>query len=147
MRAPVEDILLVEHDPREVELAVLALTANHLGGRLRVTGRPAEALAYLSRDPRSPPGLILLDTDLPDEGAVAFLRKLAAAWRTRTIPVVALVRSDAERERVEAWDLGLRGCIVKPLDAGKFVEALSSFSLFWRSTAGRVDRERAGRRR
>jgi CheY-like chemotaxis protein len=134
-------ILLVDADPADVEFTLLAFGENELGDCVRVAHGVGEALNLLYGEDGCHPALILLDLRLPDDGAVAVLRRIKGDWRTSTIPVVVLT-SNAGADVLEAVGLGAAGTLAKPVDFEDFLDAVSAFSLYWRSR--RAQRERAG---
>lgn len=136
-----DSILLVDADPADVEFTLLAFGENELDNCVRVAHSVDEALELLFGEDACHPALILLDLRLPDEGALAVLRRIKGDWRTSTIPVVVL-SSHAEAGVLEAVGLGAAGSLVQPGEVEKFLDAVSAFSLYWRSR--RAQRERTG---
>lgn len=134
---PIE-ILLVEDNPNDVELTLIALRENKLTNRVEVLRDGAEALefifctgAYSHRDIENVPRVILLDLKLPKVDGLEVLKQLKSDHRTRTIPVVVLTSSREERDIVESYQLGVNSYIVKPVDFGQFTEAVKHLGLYW----------------
>jgi two-component system response regulator len=134
---PVE-ILLVEDNPDDVELALHALKKNNFSNRIHVVRDGVEALdfifatgSYEGRDLHAVPRLILLDLKLPRVDGLEVLRRVKADPRTRTIPVVVLTSSREERDIVESYQLGVNSYIVKPVDFQQFTEAVRELGLYW----------------
>lgn len=127
------DIILVEDNPDDEELALLALRQNNLGNRIIVLRDGAEAAAYLlgPDGPRQRPRLILLDLKLPKIDGLEVLRRLKADERTRAIPVVMLTSSREERDLVESYRLGVNSYIVKPVDFDQFIQSVRQIGLYW----------------
>lgn len=132
------EILLVEDNPRDVELTVRALKKRNLANNVHVAKDGAEALdflfatgAYVDRNPNHTPKVVLLDLKLPKVSGLEVLKKLKADERTRTIPVVVLTSSQEEKDMVESYKLGVNSYIVKPVDFDKFVEAIGEIGLYW----------------
>ena len=125
------DILLVEDDPRDVELTLRALRGQDLDGRTVVMNDGAQALAYLSPqggtspwdpgDPMSRPRVILLDLKLPKLNGLEVLRQLKTDPQTRWIPVVVLTSSREERDVTASYELGANGYLVKPVEFEDFL--------------------------
>jgi two-component system, response regulator len=135
---PLADILLVEDDPRDVELTLRALRRNRLANPVKVLGDGVEALEYLFGEgapadspPRPLPRVVILDLKLPRVGGLEVLRRLKADPRTRSVPVVVLTSSHEEADVVRSYELGVNSYIVKPLDFERFVEAVSHLGLYW----------------
>jgi len=130
------EILLVEDNPYDAELALEALKEHRLTNRIHVARDGAEALEYLfEKDPdglaKSPPKVILLDLKLPKVDGLDVLRRIKSDPRTRLIPVVVLTSSREERDIVESYKLGVNSYIVKPVDFPQFTEAVRTLGLYW----------------
>ena len=125
------DILLVEDNPDDAELAIRALRKSNLANSLLHLLDGQEALDYLFDEKNTKPKLVLLDLKMPKVDGIEVLRKLKADERTRTIPVVMLTSSKEERDIVETYKLGVNAYIVKPLDFEQFGKAVGQLGLFW----------------
>jgi CheY-like chemotaxis protein len=132
------EILLVEDNPRDVEMTLRALKKRNLANTVHVAKDGAEALdflfakgAYAARDPNHTPKVVLLDLKLPKISGLEVLKKIKADERTRTIPVVVLTSSQEEKDMVESYRLGVNSYIVKPVDFDKFIESIGQLGLYW----------------
>ncbi len=125
------DILLVEDNPDDAELAIRALRKSNLANHLLHLLDGEEALNYLFDEKNNKPKLVLLDLKMPKVDGVEVLRRLKSDERTRTIPVVMLTSSKEERDIVETYKLGVNAYIVKPLDFEQFGKAVGQLGLFW----------------
>ena len=132
------EILLVEDNPNDVELALHALKKNNIANRIEVVRDGAEALefifatgAYASRSIEHAPKVILLDLKLPKVDGLEVLRQIKADPRTRAIPVVVLTSSREERDIVESYNLGVNSYIVKPVDFEQFTESVRQLGMYW----------------
>jgi two-component system response regulator len=132
------EILLVEDNPNDVELALRALKKHNLTNKVHVVKNGAEALefifgtgAYAGRDVNNKPKVILLDLKLPKVDGLEVLRRIKADERTKVIPVVVLTSSTEERDIIESYQLGVNSYIVKPIDFDKFIDAVSELGLYW----------------
>lgn len=125
------DILLVEDNPDDAELAIRALRKSNLANHLLHLLDGQEALDFLFNQENNKPKLVLLDLKMPKVDGIEVLRKLKADERTRTIPVVMLTSSKEERDIVETYKLGVNAYIVKPLDFEQFGKAVGQLGLFW----------------
>jgi two-component system response regulator len=128
------DVLLVEDNPDDMELALHAFRQQRLVNRVRVARDGAEALDLLlgseaSRIER--PRLVLLDLKLPKVNGIEVLRRLRADPRTHFLPVVVLTASAQERDLRESYELGVNSYIVKPVDFEKFVDVVRQLGLYW----------------
>jgi two-component system, response regulator len=134
----VMEIILVEDNPRDVELTLRALKKQNLANNVQVLVDGAEALeymfcagAYADRDMNDHPKVILLDLKLPKVDGLEVLRKIKSDERTARIPVVVLTSSLEEKDVVESYKLGVNSYIVKPVDFDKFTEAVGELGLYW----------------
>lgn len=135
---PEVEILLVEDNPTDAELALRALKKNNLANRVVVVTDGEEALDFIfSRGPFSGRKvenslkLILLDLKLPKVDGLEVLRALKSDPRTKNIPVVVLTSSKEENDIVESYRLGANSYIVKPVDFDKFIAAVGDLGLYW----------------
>jgi CheY-like chemotaxis protein len=132
----VADILLVEDDPKDVELALLAFRAAKIANRVHVVRDGAEALDYLFargdfKRRSGSPQLVLLDMNLPKIQGLEVLRRIKADERTSKIPVVILSVSRRDDYIEEAVRLGAEGYMVKPMDFQNFMRLTPKLSLQW----------------
>jgi two-component system response regulator len=125
------DILLVEDNPDDAELAIRALRKSNLANHLLHLQDGEEALEFLFNEKNNKPKLVLLDLKMPKVDGIEVLSRLKADERTRTIPVVMLTSSKEERDIVETYKLGVNAYIVKPLDFEQFGNAVGQLGLFW----------------
>jgi len=132
------EILLVEDNPSDVELALHALKKNNIANRIEVVRDGAEALefifatgAYADRQNAEHPRVILLDLKLPKVDGLEVLRQIKADPRTRAIPVVVLTSSREDRDIVESYNLGVNSYIVKPVDFEQFTESVRQLGMYW----------------
>ncbi len=128
---PNTPILLVEDDEVDLMTVRRALTEIHITNPLQIAGNGEDALAIL-RDPANKrPGIILLDLNMPRMNGVEFLRIIKADAELKRIPVVVLTSSREEQDRVESFDLGVAGYMIKPVDYRQFVEVVRAIDLYW----------------
>ena len=134
----VVEILLVEDNPRDVELALRALKQHNLANHVSVAKDGEEALefifatgAYAHRNVHNGPKVVLLDLKLPKVDGLEVLRRIKADDRTKCIPVVVLTSSAEESDRVESYHLGVNSYIVKPVEFDKFLDCVGEMGLYW----------------
>jgi CheY-like chemotaxis protein len=132
------EILLVQDNPRDVELTKQSFTQARITNPVRVVHDGAEALdflfgtgAYATRRGNSNPQVVLLDLNLPRVGGLEVLRRLKADERTRDIPVIVLTASTRDRDIGECRRLGAANYIVKPVGFHNFSEVTARLSLGW----------------
>jgi two-component system, response regulator len=138
MNGDTHTILLVEDNPRDEELALLALEDSHLVNGVTVVRDGEEALDYLfcvgrhaHRRPDAPPDLVLLDLKLPKIDGLEVLERIRADPRTAWLPVVILTSSDEESDLVRSYQLHVNSYIRKPVDFDQFVESVKQLGLYW----------------
>src|SRR5438552_14788307 len=131
-------ILLVEDNPNDVELTMRALQKQNLANKVFVVKDGAEALdfmfaqgAFAQRKVENRPRVILLDLKLPKVDGIEVLRRIKADERTKHTPVVMLTSSQEERDVTDTYKLGVNSYIVKPVDFGNFVHAVSELGIYW----------------
>jgi CheY-like chemotaxis protein len=130
-------ILLVEDDPRDVELTMTALEDYNLTNEVVVAHDGEEALDYLycrgkfeSRINQNP-AVMLLDLKLPKVDGLEVLEKVKSDEKLRVIPVVVLTSSREEKDMVASYKLGVNAYVVKPVDFHEFVNAIKELGVFW----------------
>jgi CheY-like chemotaxis protein len=130
-------ILLVEDNPRDLELTLAALAKCQLANDIVVARDGAEALDYLyargEHAERTPgdPAVVLLDLKLPKIDGLEVLEKVKKDPGQRQIPVVMLTSSREERDLVKSYELGVNAFVVKPVDFNAFFEAIQDLGMFW----------------
>lgn len=130
-------ILMVEDDPRDVELSLTALEQYNLANEVVVAGDGEEALDYLYRRGKfmgranGNPAVILLDLKLPKVDGLEVLERIRADDALKLTPVVVLTSSREERDMVASYKLGVNAYVVKPVDFHEFVNAVKELGVFW----------------
>lgn len=130
-------ILMVEDDPKDVELTLSALTDYNLANEIVVARDGEEALDYLycrgqfSGRPQDNPAVMLLDLKLPKVDGLEVLNRVKSDARLKMIPVVVLTSSREERDMMRSYQLGVNAYVVKPVDFHEFVNAVKELGVFW----------------
>jgi len=132
------EILLVEDNPNDIELALRSLSKHNLANKIHVVKDGEEALEYIfatgafaGKATNGTPKVILLDLKLPKVDGLEVLRRIKADERTKAIPVVVLISSPEERDNVESYGLDINSYIVKPIEFDKLINAVSEVGLYW----------------
>jgi len=132
------EILLVEDNPNDAELAIRALKKNNLANKLLWVKDGAEALdfifatgEYSHRNIVNGPKVILLDLRLPKVDGMEVLRRVKGDERTKSIPVVVLTSSKEDRDVVESYKLGSNSFISKPVEFEAFAKTVSELGFYW----------------
>ncbi|WP_297478244.1 response regulator [Ferrovum sp.] len=132
------EILLVEDNPTDAELAIRALKEKNLTNKLVWVKDGAEALdflfatgAYSGRQVANGPKVIMLDLRLPKVDGMEVLRRVKEDERTKTIPVVVLTSSKEDRDVAESYQLGVNSYISKPVEFNEFAKTVAELGLYW----------------
>jgi two-component system response regulator len=135
---PSPEVLIVEDNPDDLELALHALHRGRVAHRVEVARDGAEALDYLfgrgpfeQADDGDLPRVVLLDVKLPLVDGIEVLRELKADQRTRRIPVVMMTSSAEDRDLAACYELGANSYVVKPVDIEQFFQAVQQVGLYW----------------
>ncbi|HKA35817.1 MAG TPA: response regulator [Thermoanaerobaculia bacterium] len=135
--AEVRCILLVEDNPKDVELTLTALSEHNLANEVVVARDGEEALEYLRRRGRfagrepGDPAVVLLDLKMPKVDGLEVLRQIKSDDALRTIPVVMLTSSREDKDLIDSYRLGTNAYVVKPVVFEHFVEAVRNIGGFW----------------
>ncbi len=125
-------ILLVEDDPDDAELAIMALSESRLVNEIKHVWDGEEALQFLrDESQQSLPQLILLDLKLPKVSGLEVLKQIRSSPRTNRLPVVILTSSDEDQDIAACYDSGVNSYIRKPIDFDQFTECVKQLGLYW----------------
>jgi CheY-like chemotaxis protein len=130
-------VLMVEDDPKDVELTLTALEDYNLANEVVVVRDGQEAMDYLycqgqfSTRPRDNPAVILLDLKLPKVDGLEVLNRIKSDEHLKMIPVVVLTSSREERDMIRSYQLGVNAYVVKPVDFHEFINAVRERGVFW----------------
>lgn len=138
MNNKIVEILLVEDNPQDLELALRALKKAKVSNHIEVARDGAEALdfifgegAYVGRKLADGPKVVLLDLKLPKVDGIEVLRRIKGDARTKVIPVIVLTSSNEQRDVVESYQLGVNSYIVKPVNFEQFALAVRDLGFYW----------------
>jgi len=132
------DILLVEDNQDDIDLALHALRQGKLANSIFVVRDGEEALDFLfcraafsQRSFDFPPKLVLLDLKLPKVDGLQVLKEAKGDPRTKTIPIVIMTSSKEERDMVESYNSGVNSYIQKPVDFDQFRNTVKTLGMYW----------------
>ena len=132
------DILLVEDNPQDLELALIALKKANPSLRIHVARDGSEAVGFIfcegpfcDRLISETPRVIFLDLKLPKIDGLEVLKRIKGDHRTATIPVVVLTSSSEQRDLVESYKLGVNSYIVKPVNFDRYTETVRDLGMYW----------------
>jgi two-component system response regulator len=132
------EILLIEDNQQDLDLALRALRKANLANRIHVARDGEEALQFIfcegphaDRTIENGPKVILLDLKLPKIDGLEVLHRIKGDPRTKAIPVVILTSSKEQNDVVESYNLGVNSYIVKPVNFELFSEAVQKLGMYW----------------
>lgn len=129
-------ILLVEDNPKDLELTLVALEKTHLANEVVIARDGEEALDYLlgrggSDRPRENPAVVLLDLKLPKVDGLQVLQAIRSDKELGRVPVVILTSSREEQDLLRSYELGVNAFVVKPVGFQEFIQAIQELGVFW----------------
>jgi two-component system response regulator len=138
MKSNHKKILIVEDNPDDEALILMALKKREIANDIVITHDGQEALDYLfgqgrfkGRDTDDLPAVVFLDLQLPKLDGHEVLQRIRAASKTKLQPVVILTSSDEARDRLRSYDLGANSYVCKPVDFEEFDSAVESLGSYW----------------
>jgi len=132
------EILLVEDDRDDLDMALRALRKANLCNHIQVARDGAEAMEFIfcqgahsGRNIENRPKLILLDLKLPKVDGMEVLKRIKEDARTKMIPVVMLTSSREQKDVLKSYNLGVNSYIVKPVNFDGFYAAVQELGMYW----------------
>jgi two-component system, response regulator len=132
------EILLVEDNPNDAELAMLAIRQSKYTGRIAHVDDGVKALeflaatgAYADRAGSRPPRVVFLDLKLPRVDGIEVLRRVKGSDALRLIPVVMLTSSQELSDVEECYRLGVNSYVVKPVNFDEYQAMISALVSYW----------------
>lgn len=133
------DLLLVEDNPDDAELAIRELRKNNLANNLYHVSDGEEALEFIfatgryagMRDLSRSPKLVLLDIQMPKVNGIEVLHRIKSDERTQSIPVVMLTSSKEDPDITRCYQMGANSYIVKPVNFESFAQAIKNLGFYW----------------
>jgi CheY-like chemotaxis protein len=130
-------ILLVEDNPKDIELTLEALGEHNLANYVSVAKDGVEAMEYLrcegkyEKRRKENPAVILLDIKMPRMDGLEVLKAVRSDDNLKLIPVVMLTSSREESDLIKSYELGSNAYVVKPVDFKEFIDAVKPLGVFW----------------
>ena len=131
------EILLVEDNPLDAELAMRGLKEEKLANNITWVKDGQQALDYLFGSGAHAgrngivPKLVLLDLKMPRVDGIDVLRAIKSDPSTRRIPVVIMTSSQEESDVVKTYDLGVNSYLVKPIDFKSLADVARQAGFYW----------------
>lgn len=131
---PVE-ILLVEDNPADAELARIGLRAGKILNDVHVVEDGEQAMDFLRRvngyEDAPTPDLILLDLNLPGMDGRDVLRAVKTDPDLKSIPVIVLTTSNAAPDIADAYGNYANSFMSKPVDFEQFHSLMTGLTNYW----------------
>ncbi len=130
-------ILLVEDNPKDLELTLVALEKTQLANEVISVRDGVEALDYLYARgkyvarPQGNPAVVLLDLKLPKIDGMQVLEQIKNDPVLKCTPVVMLTSSREETDLLRSYRLGVNSYVVKPVGFKDFLQAIQDLGMFW----------------
>jgi CheY-like chemotaxis protein len=128
---PDKPILLVEDDKVDAMTVKRALREINIANQLYIAQNGEQALDFLRNLENEKPGIILLDLNMPKMNGIEFLKIVNNDENLKRIPIIVLTTSKQEQDKVESFNLGVAGYMIKPVDYLQFVEVVKTIHLYW----------------
>jgi len=130
-------ILLVEDNPKDVELTLEALSEHNLANQVVTVNDGAEALEYLryegkfAKRKQENPAVMLLDIKMPRMDGIEVLKVIRNDDKLKLLPVVMLTSSREEPDLKKCYDIGVNAYVVKPVNFIDFISAIKQIGVLW----------------
>jgi len=137
MNVDVRKILLVDDNPKDVELIMNALAEKNLANDIIVAEDGEEALDFLhlrgkfANREKGNPAIILLDIQLPQITGIETLKQIRSEPAFKLIPVIMVTSSREEKDLMESYKLGANSYVVKPINILQFMESIKVLGQYW----------------
>lgn len=125
------NILMVDDDSIDVEMFRRSLKHNRIANPLHVACDGEEAIAMLRERKIEKPLLIVLDLNMPRMNGIEFLHELRADDVYKDSIVFVMTTSDADKDKVEAYNFNIAGYMVKSELGENFIGAVNLLDQYW----------------
>jgi len=122
-------ILLVADDETGREAVEKAFQRHDIQNPLQAVPSFEEAFSRLRKEER--PAVVLFDVQELNEDGIERLRSFKDDPRLGGVPLVVLTSSAEEQNRIQSFDLGVAGYIVKPKRFEDFARVIRTVVLYW----------------
>ena len=139
--ANLKPILLVEDDLVDASTVKQALADLRVKNPVVHKTDGEEAITYLREHTEQTPALMLLDLNMPKISGVELLQIIKADNRLMHVPVVVLTVSKYEQDKLDTFNLGVAGYVIKAVDYDEFLRAMDIIIRYW-SWNGLVEKQR-----
>jgi two-component system, response regulator len=133
-----KSILIVEDNPDDEELILMAFRKNEITTEINIMRDGAEALDFLFRkgkfqdEPdKGLPSLIILDLKIPKVDGSEVLHYIKTNPLTVNIPVIILSSSGEKNDIYNSYKSGANSYLIKPIDFNEFKILVYCINKFW----------------
>jgi CheY-like chemotaxis protein len=133
-------VMLVEDNVDHAELVIRTLEEHRIANRVRHFLDGQSALDYLfqrgefaNHTDNARPHVILLDLRLPRVDGIDVLKAIKEDEHLKTIPVVVLTTSEAEKDVAKAYYNHANSYLVKPVGFDEFKRLMDDLGFYWLS--------------
>ncbi len=137
MKIENSEILLIDDDCNDIELALLAFERSNLAAKVQTINDGEVALRCL-RDwsengalPDRPPRLVILDLKMSKVDGFEVLKEIRGSGKIDQVPVVILTSSRMSADIEKSYRLGCSAYVVKPVNHWEYTRTLNSLAAFW----------------
>jgi two-component system response regulator len=123
-------ILLVEDNPDDEELTIMALKKGNIRNEVKVARDGVQATEFLFSAEQLPQ-VVLLDLKLPKKKGLEVLKEIRENERTKLLPVVVLTSSKEEEDLIKSYNLGANSYVCKPVNMDQFTAAVQQLGMYW----------------
>jgi CheY-like chemotaxis protein len=131
-------VMLVEDNADHAELVIRTMESHHIVTKIQHFTDGETALDYLLRrgiynDPNTAPRphIILLDLRLPRVDGLEILKIIKNHDEIKSIPVVILTTSEAEKDVTHAYEHYVNSYLVKPVGFEEFSQLMNDLGIYW----------------
>jgi CheY-like chemotaxis protein len=126
-------VLVVEDSDEDIEAIARAIGRSHPDVRLEFLRSGSGVLPRLTADGHEPPGLVLLDLNMPGEGGLDVVRQVRARGEYDGLRLVVFTSSENQAEAEACYAAGADSYIYKPINFALFQSVLAQTLDYWRS--------------
>ncbi len=131
MKKKDKTILLVEDNPDDAELVLLALGKLDIRSKVITAKDGKEACDKLFGPKAMRPDLVFLDLNLPKIGGLEVLKRIRNDERTKQLHVVIFTSSVEEEDVIKGYGLGVNNFVRKPIDYRDFATVIRTLGIYW----------------
>lgn len=131
-------VMLIEDNMDHAELVIRTMQEHQIANNVRHFLDGQSALDYLfqrgeysDQDLNSRPHVILLDLRLPRVDGLDVLKTIKEDEDLKTIPVVVLTTSEAEKDVARAYNNHANSYLVKPVGFEEFRKLMDDLGFYW----------------